>query len=115
MVKHGFFGQTAQSQAFTDLGGTTGYDETKHGGSVAATESNILSTVSSLFINVYLRQFVLLRRHISAPVLCDNITLNGNNGDNQGTQLWTGTVGHDLGCHLGPSSRGTLRCLAFAR
>jgi len=61
------------------------------------------------------RQFVLLRRHISAPVLCDNITLNGNNGDNQDTQLWTGTVGHDLGCHLGPSSRGTLRCLAFAR
>ena len=33
------------------------------------------------------RQFVLLRRHISAPVLCDNITLNGNNGDNQDTQL----------------------------
>ena len=56
------------------------------------------------------RQFVLLRRHISAPVLCDNITLNGSNEDNQDTQLWTGTVGHDLGCHLGPSSRGTLRC-----
>ena len=61
------------------------------------------------------RQFVLLRRHISAPVLCDNITLNGSNGDNQDTQLWTGTVGRDLGCRLGPSSKGKLRCLAFAR
>ena len=61
------------------------------------------------------RQFVLLRRHISAPVPCDKITLNGSNEDNQDTQLWTGTVGRGPGCHLGPSSRGTLKCLAFAR